>query len=244
MATKKQVKRAPKKKTTASTPVPASVPAPVLMAVDTQPKLVFSYLTLRKAVGYLGMALPIAVALGAWIIFGTGLQGSLSGYFYTGMRGVFVGTLWAIGFFLFSYQGYERRDFVAGRIAWLAALGVSLFPTTPDGPVTDVQARIGMVHYIFASIFFLTIIYFAYFLFTQTDPTQPPTRKKLQRNVVYRVCGIVMLICMILAALYTFLPASISGIFTPYHPIFWCETIAIEAFGISWAIKGEVLLKD
>jgi hypothetical protein len=28
------------------------------------------------------------------------------------------------------------------------------------------------------------------------------------------------------------------------HPLLWLESIAIAAFGISWLIKGETLLKD
>ena len=95
--------------------------------------LVFSYLELRKAIGILGMALPFAVSLGAGILFRTGVQSSISSYYHTGMRDVFVGTLFAIGFFLLSYKGYERSDDLAGDLACIFAVGVALFPTVPDG---------------------------------------------------------------------------------------------------------------
>ena len=70
--------------------------------------LVFSYLTLRKTIGLLGLALPVVLAVGGLLIFDPpGLQRSISAYFYTNISQVFVGTLWAIGFFLLSYKGYE-----------------------------------------------------------------------------------------------------------------------------------------
>jgi hypothetical protein len=94
--------------------------------------LVFSYLTLRKAIGWLGCALPFTVSLGALFIFRTGIQSSISNYYYTGTRDVLVGTLWAIGFFLLSYKGYQRIDTIAGRLGCVFALGTALFPTAPE----------------------------------------------------------------------------------------------------------------
>jgi len=29
-----------------------------------------------------------------------------------------------------------------------------------------------------------------------------------------------------------------------YNPLFWLETLAILAFGVSWIVKGEAILKD
>ena len=95
--------------------------------------LVFSYLELRKAIGILGMVLPFVVSLGAWLFFQEGIQRSISAYYHTGMRDVFVGTLFAIGFFLLSYKGYERSDAIAGDLGCLFAVGVALFPTAPEG---------------------------------------------------------------------------------------------------------------
>ena len=65
--------------------------------------MVFSYLALRKSIGFLAIALPFVVSLGALIFFQTGLQKSISSYYHTDMRDVFVGTLCVIGFFLLSY---------------------------------------------------------------------------------------------------------------------------------------------
>lgn len=43
--------------------------------------LIFSYLALRKTIGILGIALPFVLFLGAYLIFQTGIQSSLSSYY-------------------------------------------------------------------------------------------------------------------------------------------------------------------
>jgi hypothetical protein len=207
--------------------------------------LVFPYLTLRTIIGVLGMALPFVISLGAMAFFQTGLQNSISAYYHTGMRDVLVGMLWAIGFFLFSYEGYERADNIAGELACLFAIGVALFPTTPEGATGPVAIVIGVVHLVFAGLLFLTLSYFCIFLFTKTDPETPPTARKLQRNVIYRICGYTMLLSFLLIAVYTYLlPGDLVTSLAPYRPIFWLESLAIFAFGTSWFTKGEGILRD
>ena len=205
--------------------------------------LVFSYLTLRTAIGILGIALPIVVSLGARIIFGTGLQGSISAYYYTGMRDVLVGTLWAIGFFLLSYKGYAPIDNILSNFACLFAVGISLFPTTPEGVATSKEIVIGYFHLFFAGGFFLILIVFCLHLFTKTDVAHP-TRRKLQRNIVYRVCGYTMIACILLMFVYNLLPHPAALALKGLNPIYWLEAIAIVAFGVSWLTKGEAILKD
>lgn len=212
--------------------------------LEAENALVISFLALRKAIGFLGIGLPIAVSLGALILFQTSLRGSISAYYYTGTRDVMVGALWAIGFFLLSYKGYERADAIAGNLGCVFAVGLTLFPTTPAGDPSAVAKWIGLIHLAFAFLFFSTLIYFSLVLFTKTDPNKPPTEKKLQRNMVYRACGYTMALCILLIATnYVLQKYGVSAL-QRYHPVFWLEAIAIEAFGISWLTKGEAILKD
>ena len=208
--------------------------------LENENALIFSYLELRKTIGFLGIALPIVLSLGAFLLFQTGIQRSISSYYHTDMRNVFVGTLCVIGFFLLSYKGYERSDDIAGDLGCLFAVGVALFPTTPDSASTTQTLWIGYAHNTFATLFFGTLIYFSLFLFTKTDPNKSPSRKKRQRNAVYRVCGYTMVICILLIAIFSFLPDTLKV----YKPVYWLESIAILAFGFSWLIKGEAILKD
>jgi hypothetical protein len=69
-----------------------------------------------------------------------------------------------------------------------------------------------------------------------------PVKLKRLRNVVYRLCGVTILSCVVLAALSSVLsnvlPASVrSGV--PLVLIF--EALAVFAFGISWFVKGQAL---
>ncbi len=209
----------------------------------TRNRLVISYLTLRKAIGYLGAALPFVLSIGGMLIYSLAIQGSLSSYYHTGMRDVFVGTLCAIGVFLFAYKGYEQQDNLAGNLAGICAVGTALFPTTPDTP-SALEETIGTVHIVFAAGFFMTLAYFSLVLFTKTDPTIPPTSRKIQRNRIYRICGYVIVVAIILIALISFLPSEASSQFKRLDSGFWLESAAILAFGVSWLTKGEAILKD
>jgi len=204
--------------------------------------LVLSYVALRKAVGIIGLALPFVLALGKMILQGPGIEGSISGYYYTDLGNVFVGSLCAIGVFLMSTRGYDRRDEIAGRLACIFAVGVALFPTTPSVDPTSPEKIIGAVHLTFAGLLFLTLAFFCLALFTLTDPEQTPTRQKLRRNVLYRVSGITILVCIALVAV-VHLP-SVNDLVGRLSPVFWLESIAIVAFGVAWLIKGETILKD
>jgi hypothetical protein len=213
--------------------------------------LVISYLGLRKAIGILGVALPFVLAFGQILLHALKIQSSLhtpviessiSSYYYTDMRNIFVGSMCAIGVFLMSYRGYDWRDAIAGRFAFVCAIGVALFPTTPLPPATPDQKLIGGVHLTFAALLFLTLAYFSLMLFTETNPNKTPTRQKLKRNVVYRVSGYIMLACIALIAVAALPP--IRAMVERFEPRFWLEAIAIVAFGVSWLTKGEAILKD
>ena len=209
---------------------------------DSQKSLVLSYLQLRKAVGIIGVALPLVLALGNLALHGCGVQDSMSAYYYTGMRNVFVGSMWAIGVFMFSTKGYDRWDEVAGIFASIFAIGVSLFPTTPSGCTTCRQKSIGDVHLACAALLFLTLACMSIRLFTKTAPGGSPTPQKLWRNRIYRVCGCVIIACVALCAVVK-LP-HIRPVVEGFKPTFWLESLAVVAFGLSWLVKGETILKD
>jgi hypothetical protein len=203
--------------------------------------LVISYLALRKAIGYLGIALPVVLSLGAWIFFQDGIQSSISSYYHTGMRGVFVGTLCAIGVFLLSYRGYDRSDNIVGNLCCVFAVGAALFPVAPDYATTSCVRVIGGIHLAFAALFFLTLICFSLFLFTKTDRSEPLPKGKRRRNTVYRACGYAMLICILLIAVYHLIPCKARSLLEVYNPVYWLEAIAVWAFGISWLTKGAAI---
>ncbi|MGI5126162.1 DUF7103 family protein [Pseudonocardia sp. CA-107938] len=205
---------------------------------DPTAGLVMSYLGLRRAVGVVAVLLPFLLLGGKLLIDGPGVPGSVSAFYYTSMRNVLVGLLFMQGTFLLSYR-YDRRDTIAAVIAGVAVIGVALFPTQPANP-TPTDVAIGVIHLICAGTFFLTTAYFSLFLFTLSDGH--PTRRKLQRNVVYRVAGVVILVCLVLQVVTdNLLPRAVVD---AVHPVFWLESLAIIAFGVSWLVKGETVLRD
>jgi hypothetical protein len=199
--------------------------------------------TLRRAVGILGIALPVAVFLGALIIFQSGVRGSISGYYHTGMRDVFVGVLWATGIFLLCYRGYEKIDDRIATWAGVFAVCVSLFPTTHDDPVGGGVRFIGTLHLLFAAAFFLLLSFMSLKLFTKSDLKVIKGQKRV-RNLVYVNCAYILFACVVLMAIVSFLPPGPSLALKPFRLILVLETVALWAFGFSWLIKGETLWQD
>lgn len=208
---------------------------------DGDKSLVISYLGLRKAIGFLGLSLPLAIGLGQ-VIFGSGLSSTMSLAYYTNTRNILVGGLCAIGLFLMSYCGYDRKDEITAKVASLCAIGAALFPTAPEFNATLIESIIGAFHAFLTVVLFATQAIFALFLFRKTNPKKSPTRKKIQRNRVYLVCGIAILVSLGLTGVLFFM-----GSDSPvrrFKPMFWLEALGIASFGLSWLTKGEVILED
>jgi hypothetical protein len=195
-----------------------------------QTTLVHSYLFLRRAIGVIGVALPFVLVLGKQLVQGGDLVGSLSGYYYTDLRDVLVGAMCAAGVFLLAYYGHDRIDNIASSVAGLGAIGLALSPTTPDHDVTAADRTAGVLHLTFAAVFFLMLAYFCLRLFPH-DGEQPPGT-----GVVYRVCGVVIIACLVLIALTSYL-----RLLPEWHPALWLESVAVWAFGVAWLVKGGTL---
>lgn len=217
--------------------------------------LVLSYLRLRQALGWLGIALPLAMILGAWF-FAKPLAPTISDFYYSEMTDVFVGALCAVGVFLLAYTGYDRRpgewlsDKWTSRIAGAAAIGVALVPTRPSAvpppPCSLVHCVTGpdrgaMLHYGLAAVFFAALAVICLVLFTRTDPAKPETTEKHRRNAVFRTCGTVILAAIIGIALYAVLPGTAQAWLDRFSAVFWLESTGIWAFGVSWLVKGKMI---
>lgn len=197
--------------------------------------LTYSYLTLRKAVGLIGILLPFTLLTGDILIFRENLiRGSISLYYHSGMRDVFVGGICAIALFMFFYRGYDKLDRWITNLVGFFATCLALFPTTENGPL-DLS---GVIHFISASCFFVLLAVISLLLFTRG---QDKSKKKIARNKIYIACGLIMLICLAAIAVYF----KVYG--TEYAGstfIFWTESLALMAFGISWLTKGGTILPD
>jgi len=195
-----------------------------------------SYLSLRKAVGWIGILLPFVLVSGHIILFGGDhLLHNLSVYYHTGMRDLFVGAICAIALFLFFYRGYDRWDNIAANLAGFFALGIAFFPTVKEGQ-WDWVAK---VHFYSAACFFVILAFISLFLFTRGE--KRPTGRKLKRNIIYRACGITMLVSLVAIEIYFLLSDSN---YEESRFVLIAETVTLMAFGISWLTKGGTLYPD
>lgn len=225
------------------------------MQTPIQKPQLIPYQTLRQLIGWLGILLPAALLAGNFFIrHCTAVQGSISHYYYTITGQWLVGILFAVAMFLISYNGYTRADNIATSVAGFAAVLIAVFPTNMQHLVPQpMQADACLlftlpehnlrnaVHYAGAAIFFLTLAFNAIFLFTKSSG--PKTSEKKTRNKLFIACGIIMLLALVLIALYGFFGTRFSAL-EKAHPVFWLEWLALAAFGLSWLVKGQLILKD
>jgi len=205
---------------------------------DFYPDQTYTYLSLRKTVGWIGILLPFILMTGMKLIFnGESIQKTISQYYYTGMRDVLTGSLCSIALFMFYYRGYDKWDNILGWLAGVFAVGIALFPTSE----TDPQNLSGNIHFICASIFFMLLSVFSLFRFTKSRKGSPRSKQKHNRNIIYRLCGVVMAASLVaIVIFFKYFRQSHTG----SHFVFWAETLALFAFGISWLTKGGTLYPD
>lgn len=211
-------------------------------------EMVISYTRVRMALGILGLSLPVFLLIGGMVDSPEpGIAPTISDFYHTTYRDIFVGTLCAIGVFLISYRGYRREpgeliddDWLA-TVAGFAAFGLALLPTeTPTGQVETFTQRIfgvdltPVMHYSCALLFFLSIALFCLWKFART------VRKRRRR--VYQFCGWLIVAMLILTAIAAYFKRVVGGpgaAFVLEHKlIFWFEAIGIWAFGLAWLVKS------
>jgi len=209
---------------------------------DPDKELVVSYLTLRQMIGWVGLLMPIGVRVGALVFEGIGSTDSISAYYYTGMRDVFVSALVLSGALLSCYRTPALRDSVVAIVAGIAATGIGLFPMDPTYAPEILRKYPDMVgrcyiprgllgfHFIFVGTFFVLSFYLVYFRFSAFTPPTPNPAKVL-RNKIYKICGAVMLVA--------FAAIGVLAFFEQGASIFWPETVAVGAFAVAWLVKGQ-----
>jgi len=214
-------------------------------ALRSHHDLVLSYYRVRRAIGILGVILPIVLIIGG-ILSNNQIEPSISDFYHTTMRDIFVGTLFAIGIFLISYKGYKRDvgewisdDWVA-TLAGIAAFGLALFPNESQAVVTVSQEALGLkvssiFHYVSALTFFICLGVFCYYKF-------PKTAKPVRRRI-YFWCGHVIVISTILITITSYMKIKgspeMKAMVVDWNLVLWLEAIGVWAFAFSWLTKGK-----
>lgn len=208
-------------------------------------RYVRSYLILRVLVGALGVALPFLLILvdGLWLEGNPFPRTSLSAYYYSGARELFVGALSAIGVFLLAYKIAEvSLDNTLSMIAGATVLLVALCPTSRPSPsigLTPLQSRVGesavaTIHFASAAVFLSSLAALSYCFGTReaTRPQRPGKRSPRFWRTYHWACAGIIAAAVIWSAV-----TAISD-WAPSRSLLYGEAVAVWAFGASWLWKG------
>ena len=216
---------------------------------DPRDHRIVSYRLLRRFLGCVGLALPVALLTGG-LATECCVRPSISAYFYSPspiLHSLFVGTMCAIGAFLVCYKGHAKKqgewisDDLSATVAGIGAFGIALFPTDPSsrvkcwnqciadplGPESTIWGEgFNVVHNAFSLLFLLAIAAIAWFKFAKSH--------KPVRKMIYRVSAIAItasVISIVILEVFRFH-------FDEHSVIFWIEAVAVWAFGAAWLAKG------
>lgn len=213
-----------------------------------------SFMRLRTYVGVLGLALPVVVPLTDWIVFSgnPAPRGSISAYYYSGARELFVAILAATGVFMISYKVAERNlDNLLSVFSGFAAVTIALFPTgrPTTSPPTPLQKLIGdnwtkYIHYA-ATLSFVAALTGLAICFgireghrKQVDPTINRDARfspRFWRDLHFTCAGFMA------GAILWIIVTSLAG--GPKYSTLIGEWTAAWAFGLSWLTKGLEMLQ-
>lgn len=161
-----------------------------------------------------------------------GWYNSISATYYANSKMCMIVDLGLCSFFLFTYKGYDLGDRIYTAISAVSSFLIVAFPCTtsasPDyiglfactAPVSNV------IHGIAAAALFGC---FALMILTQFTKGSHK-----RRNLIYRICGSIILAAM-LATGVTFLIPNAPGYTTMIYEFFM-----LEAFAVAWLIKSGV----
>ena len=243
--------------------------------MSTQPEKdmhVISYLTLRRWIGILGIALPWA----CWIANGIvnkmnllnnpdlailgpiceyraeeNLKSSISHFYYTASAPLFIGTLVTVAIFLFCYNGHNPKpndkliwitDKRVTTLAGIAALGIVVFPTSSEEPITDnffiftASEIVGYLHYGSAAIFFILMSILCFVNFRRRG--EKGSFGSGEHDQLYKWCGRIILVSIAIVFIYGFFLEKVIKISLPITFIF--EAFALAAFVTAWLVKGKL----
>lgn len=213
-----------------------------------------AYHRVRIALGLLGFALPLLLALTGLLVDGR-VQPSISDFFHTSARDLFVGGLTAIAVFLVTHQGLgcadgdkkcrSRLGAVFAMLAGISALGVALVPNEAEAVTTLSQELLGLqrapaLHYGSATLFYLMMSLTCLMIYARQTTGWEKRFHKAMGWTVWSAGWAVMLL--------TYWKRGGAGpelqAFTEANNlIFWDESLGVWAFCLSWLVQAHMEYK-
>jgi len=235
-------------------------------AVDTTARhpLVVSFRTIRRAVGTVGLVLPLLGPVG-WLVWGIPLQDNLSSYYHTPLRDVFVGLMCSLGLFFFCYRGHDRFEDWTANLACVFALGLAFFPVDPQPlRLMGDHTWTGIVHGLAGAGFFLTMALYSLLHLPKSrhaighdglpnggaslpidrEGEEVPEPHRFERHLLYRLSGVSILVAMLAMGVYFALPGGWKETADLYNALYVLESIAIWSYAGAWLLKGRFIVAD
>jgi len=199
---------------------------------ELQRYIMWTYYMLRGGMAVIAFLLPVVLLVGGRQTWPGAQPASISGYYHTAMRDVFVGALVTVGVFLVLYRAFNKVENWLLNIAGLAVICVALLPCGRDQGSTDAvgQFTAAQAHGICAMVAFGCLAVVAIFLGRDTVNLLPDKPTQRLYRGVYIGLGIAM-IAMPAAALWLTR--------TNASSLFWVETAALWVFASYWMVKTQ-----
>lgn len=194
-----------------------------------------SYQEMMRTIGVLGITLPILVISFNWIAEivnnipqheRIGVLTSISKYYYSFSRNIFVGVLSILAVILYTYTGDRKAHDRWASVAGASSIGIAIFPCDHE--------LLKNLHFISAFLLFGTFSIFCLKFFRETDQHDiavPSANRKF-----YMYCGLAI-IAGLVTCLIAFIATRKEVEESPV--IFFAEAIMLLAFGLSWIRKAE-----
>jgi hypothetical protein len=193
-----------------------------------------AYRALQRAVGLVALLFPAAV-----VATGHQLRSSLSQYYFTDARDIFVGALCAMGLVLVCYRSGSTPDYsgdrrwsnVGGSCALILAFVPTLDEHKPDA--SRIDWAMAVLHAASGLTLFISMAALAGCYFVRSDPEVTPQYRNRIRLYRWSAQAIVFgLLAMVLAY---FIPGLIGRVM-----FLVAESMAMCAFACAWLVKSDL----
>jgi len=186
------------------------------------------------------MALPIILVLTEKIAGNTAVLNSISAYYYSSSRDIFVGMLFAVSVILFLYRGQNLKENIALDLAAVFGIITAIVPTNPDMMSCDFACSKWVtpycIHILAAVAFFLCLAYVSFFCFRKQCNTQNHSKKNLRRYE--NLFALLAVLLILFPALTIFFSSGIINLNSSCSKlVFWVEILAIYSLGCLWLTK-------
>ena len=216
----------------------------LIKPADLQDRIYATYISLRRGLAVLAFLLPVVLVGWGYCFEHIPIQGSMSNYYFAfvaktpplrefPMRVWFVGTLFAIGFFLYLYKGFSRTENIMLNIAGLAAVVVALFHMKLPEDCADCGTNsFSWVHGSAAFILFGCLAFVAWACADDVlvEVKDQSTRDWIRKRYFY--CAIAMVLSPVAAVGLTFTLGS------DYWLVLIAEWLGVWSFAAYWSLKS------